>query len=89
MKLPTLNRKNVLVGMLGLIAFTVGYFTPPSQACRRIQADCSYVVTSEACLYSGCGACDHFGMPCCYDERGYCINDPYNQGHSQICYGIC
>jgi len=80
MKRLKFDRKKIQVGVLFLVTFAAGYFASEAYACRRIQATCSYTVTRQVCRYDGCGFCDQYGMPCCYDESGPCIDDPYHQG---------
>ena len=89
MKMRNLITSRLLVLVLCGAAFVSGYLTSKAYACTRIQATCSYQVTQEICTYNGCRSCDQFGMPCCYDEYGYCLDDPYKQTYSEICFGIC
>lgn len=82
-------RNRILILGLSFIAFAAGFFVPTASACTRVNATCSYQVTGYVCLYSSCGFCDRYGMPCCYKEMGYCLDDPGKQTYSQICYGLC
>lgn len=78
-----------LGGVIGVVAFASGFVASAVYPCTRIQATCSYAVTWQYCGYNGCDSCDRFGAPCCYEESGACNDDPYHQGYSQICFGIC
>lgn len=89
MKSKSSTKNSVLVFILGLVVFAAGYFTAPVSACTRINATCSYQVTNWFCLYDPCGTCAEYGMPCCYKETGYCLDNPGKQTYSQICYGLC
>jgi hypothetical protein len=58
-------KRKILGSTLGIIVFASGYFVSTVYSCTRINANCSYTVTSEICNYDGCDSCDKVGAPCC------------------------
>jgi hypothetical protein len=81
-------KRKMVKSALAVVALASAYLASSVYPCQRIQAQCSYRVTFQYCYYSGCGSCGN-QLPCCYDESGPCLNDPYSQGFSEICFGIC